>query len=198
VSKKTMMNTGKWKDLFEFYYRSAADCYANEKAEPESSDKFPGAKIMTRTEGKFGYHDIWNVGALGDYGVSGGQTVLTVDQIPVWMLQYWGWYDKRDDRVLEVLKEALLAGYASKTSKNGRGPEKHTSQDDNYVYSQSSSRIKRAFSLPTFIDFKCGYEVERLLDFQGEEKIVRKVGQKHIDWAERVFNHSLVGYALVM
>ena len=197
MSKKTMMSSGKWKELFEFYYRSALDCYANSEAEPEVSDEFPGAKIMTRTEGKFGYQDMWQAGAIGGFGISGGQTVLTVDQIPVWMLQYRGWYDKRDNRVLEVLKEALQAGYSSKMSKNGRGPEKYHSTDDKYVYS-NPSRIDSAYILPAYFNFKCDYEVEKLLNFLGEESIARRVGQKHIDWAELVFSHSLAGYALVM
>jgi hypothetical protein len=50
---------------------------------------------------------------------SGGMTIVSYEDIPVWMMQYFGQYS---EEVIACLKAALSTAYAEKVFLNGRGP----------------------------------------------------------------------------
>lgn len=180
-----------WYDLFGFHNRMAAQCYANEESSPMPSSEIPGGNIMTRSEGSLGYHDMWFTGTNGNLGVSAGNSILSFDQVPVWVLQYSGWYDKKDERVLKVLKEALLAGYTKDESQGGRGPDMFFSQDRVYTY-ENTIHYKRGLNLPDHFQTE-PWDKSGLMDFSGHELIWRKDETGTLE----VFRHELLGFALV-
>lgn len=195
---KIGLTTEDWERLFGFYNKVAAMCYADEKAAPKRSEEFPGAKTMSQSEGRFGYRDMWYTGSNSKLGVSAGHSLLTVDRVPVWILEYWGWYDRSDERVLETLKEALLRGYTNDESRGGRGPEYFSSGDGQYSY-QNTIRYGShdgALILPEH------YQTEPLLkrgqlNFSGYEQIFRKEKPTSSVSAYEVFRHDFVGFALI-
>jgi len=184
-----------WEELFLFYNRMAARCYADAGAVPEVSKELPGARVMHQSEGRFGYHDMWYVGTTGDLGTSSGHSLLTVDDVPTWVFQYWGWYDKNDERVIPVLKEALLTGYTTGTSRGGRGPDMFFSEDHIYTY-ENVINWGEGIILPEHFRAKPRLKDGRL-NFSGFERIYRKKEPTSSIPAFEVFRHELAGFALI-
>lgn len=184
-----------WEKLFDFYNRMAAKCYASEGSKSVSSDDFPGAKFMRGVEGRYCYCDMWYTGTNGKLGVSGGHSLLSLDNIPVWILQYWGWYDKDDSRVIKTLKEALLQGYSNGETEGGRGPGYYTTEDGQYNY-QNTVGYGNGLILPEY--FKTEPWLKRgKLNFSGHEYVYRKETEKSPMPAFEVFRHDYVGFALI-
>jgi hypothetical protein len=182
-----------WESLFIFYNRMAADCYASGIG-PSLSTDLPISKRFDRSEGKFGYYDQWHTGRNGGLSSSGGHTILTVDLVPVWMLQYWGWHDKSDSGVLEALREALLEGYTTGESRGGRGPGLFTTPGGEYCY-QNEIMYGGGLVLPEHFETEPRIKHGKL-NFSGFEQIFRKETEKSAIPAYEVFHHDFVGFAL--
>ncbi len=70
---------------------------------------------------------------------SGGTTVISYEETPVWMMQYLGQYE---EEAIPCLKAALRAAYAEKEFFGGRGPGKFVC--DGFVYYNEVDRSYRS------------------------------------------------------
>lgn len=122
--------------------------------------ELPGSKTTTYVEGPWGVIDTYLVTPLGSR--SGGMTVISCKDIPVWMMQYLGQYD---EEAIPCLKAALRAAYVENQFFGGRGPDEFVHGE--FIYRNEIDRSYRSdFQNSNF--FK-GYEKiqKRARDAQG-------------------------------
>lgn len=186
-----------WDELFLFYNKMAARGYAGNDVKPEQSREFPGAKLIVLHEDGLTYRDQWQTGSMGKLEVSYGHTELSINDVPVWVLSYFGWHDKSDPRVIETLKEALLFGYSTGNSRGGRGPDLFSSKDGGYTYENTIKygTFDGGIILPSHFESEPQIKVGKL-NFSLVERIYRKEKPSVIP-AYEVFRHDLSGFALI-
>lgn len=125
----------------QFFFRGMLDGYVN-----PNSIKFRDLRVVFPTvhfwmpdsectfycknvEGKkLQLVDLWF--SRGDSDFNGGMTVIWVNDEPIWMMNYGGWYRKD---AIPVLKMALKTAYEQKLFHGGRGP--HEFRVGDYTYS---------------------------------------------------------------
>ena len=98
------------------------------KPERGTSPEIPGSKTIEY------HHENWRV--LDTYIVtpkspySGGTTIVYWNEIPMWMMQYLGWYA---DEAIPCLKAALRANYEQDIFNGGRGPDFFEHEGFHYI-----------------------------------------------------------------
>lgn len=151
--------------------------YATDAPKKKSILWLPGSKTIEYIRDSWRVVDSYHVTALGPR--SGGTTIISYEETPVWMMQYLGQYD---EAAIPCLKAALRAAYAEKEFFGGRGPDEFVHGE--FVYHNEVDRAYRAdFQTSNF--------------FKGYEKIT-KVGrdadgttQKAVGW------HSYQGMMMI-
>ncbi len=103
--------------LQEFYLEAAAATYAGGVMKKETIPDLPRSKVYRYESGDLLYVDMFLMS--GEY--SGGQTVIYVESVPAWLMQYHGWCKDDNPEVLAFLKAALAAAYARREFHGGRG-----------------------------------------------------------------------------
>ncbi|MFZ1987966.1 MAG: DUF5680 domain-containing protein [Minisyncoccia bacterium] len=89
---------------------------------------FPGSKRITVKVGMFLVTDTWHVTPMST--VSGGTTLISFEEIPVWMMHYFGFYS---ESAIPLLKQALYKNYKNRIFHGGRGP-RYFGVDGSYWY----------------------------------------------------------------
>lgn len=118
--------------LQQFFCKAALETYASGQKPIRGAD-YPWEKKfrIARVSDELTYLDRYVTN--GEW--SGGETVILVDNVPVWLMQYHGWCESDDHETLTFLKEALTAGYTSGEFHGGRGPEHFAKVDGrSWVY----------------------------------------------------------------
>lgn len=114
-----------------------------------------GSKTTYHAQGPWEVNDVWFVTPLSTY--SGGMTIISYKGVPVWMMQYFGKYEKT---AISCLKAALRAAYSERKFFGGRGPEEFI--HGKYVYENDLGASR---------DFQ---------DFSGRESVRDETGE--IGW----------------
>lgn len=149
------MNTPE-KRLEQFYLEAAAATYAGGTVKKETITDLPRSKVYRYESGDLLYVDTFFTNGEN----SGGQTVIYVDGVPAWLMQYHGWCKDDDKNVLTFLKKALSAAYERGEFHGGRGlPRFESHLEDGFFYENFPQMP------PYQQDFIC---------FQGRERIWRK------------------------
>jgi hypothetical protein len=151
--------------LQEFFFEAANATYVGGGVKKTSIVDLPGAKVIKYQSGEFHYVDLWYVGQESEH--SFGQTTIWHNEIPIWGMQFGGYYP---EDVIEFLKDALRAAYSVKAFHGGRG-------------------------LPTFTDnqkftYTNHTEINEFTSFAGQECIYRYLQ------SELVGRHWYRGYYL--
>ena len=142
--------------LREFYFVAAAATYAGGVVKKETIPDLPHSKVYRYKSDDLLYVDTFFTN--GEY--SGGQTIICVEGVPAWLMQYCGWCKDDNKEVLAFLKKALLDSYMRKEFNGGRGP---AMLDDN----QEGGLVYQNWSvLPPYN--------QNFANFQGRERIWRK------------------------
>lgn len=113
------------RELQEFYLEAALQTYAGKGKKTTILD-LPGAKVYTWEKGDLRYLDSYYT----NHEHSGGQTIISENEKPVWLMQYHGWCQSDDPEVLEFLKRALTAAYSQQIFFGGRGPQEYREVDE--------------------------------------------------------------------
>lgn len=101
----------------KFFEAMMAGYTSAEKPMKRFLAEIPGYKVVTYVSGPWKVIDAWQVTPIGDG--SGGTTHILYEDIPTWMMQYFGWYYAE---AIPCLKAALRKSYAKKEFCGGRGP----------------------------------------------------------------------------
>ncbi len=121
-------------EVKQFFFEASRETYAA-ATKPGTNVDFPSGKLLTHVRGAWRYADMW----FSLNGKSFGQTVIWYDSVPVWGMQYQGWWKKSDDRVIPFLKRALTAAYMMGQFWGGRGPGLYEEEDCSLSYSNSAA-----------------------------------------------------------
>ena len=102
-------------EVKRFFLEASLNTYAAD-APKTTLEALPKSKELRYERGDFLYVDMYYSSGYK----SGGQTVIWYKGNPVWIMQYQGWWQGDDERVILFLKHALKAadGFVG-----GRGPE---------------------------------------------------------------------------
>lgn len=103
------------------------------------SPDFPGHKLIHYEDGDLVLIDAY---CIGMNGRSAGTTTILDRGIPVWHMNYHGWYK---DEVIDPLKRALSSTYAKGIFVGGRGEDQLTQGNDGALYRYSNTVRKRDF-----------------------------------------------------
>lgn len=123
-----------------FFEAMLAGYAASGKLKKGTIAELPGSKLVPPyVRGPWKVTDPYLVSPVS--AGSSGMTVISYDDVPVWMMTYQGEYDKK---VIPCLKAALHAAYASNTFFGCRGPRRFT--HGNYVYLNVVDRVNNDFS----------------------------------------------------
>ena len=107
--------------------------YATDAPKKQSILWLPNNQTIEYKRGQWRVVDTYHVTQLGPR--SGGTTLIAYEETPIWMMQYFGEYEKE---AIQCLKAALRTAYENKQFFGGRGPESF--QCGEYVYTNSSPR----------------------------------------------------------
>ena len=102
-------------EIQEVFFRAMLAGWANNVDVIQFAD-LPGSCGHQYIDGKFKVLDQFIVNPRSNK--SSGTTIIWYDQIPVWVMHYGGWYQKR---AIPFLKKCLCSAYESKTFRGGRG-----------------------------------------------------------------------------
>ena len=94
--------------------------------------QLPGAHLITHEEDGFKVTDSWQTTPHSNK--SFGTTTIAWGDAPVWMMHYWGWYDKM---VISLLKRALADAYNQTSFIGGRGPRHFQEPGSELVYTNN-------------------------------------------------------------
>lgn len=139
------------KEIEEFFLEAAAKTYAAD-APKTTIAELPKSKVLRYERGEWLYVDCY----FSANGKSFGQTTIWFQGQPVWGMQYSGFWDKDDKRVIPFLKRALAAAYAKGEFYGGRGPHHFQDEDGSLIYTNQ----------PDDDDFGCFDGWEEISDSQ--------------------------------
>lgn len=155
-----------------FFFEAACATYASGK----KATKFGHEREFRHvsSNGSLVYIDRYVVN--GEY--SGGNTVILVEDVPIWLMQYHGWCKNDNKQVLDFLKKCLLISYGKGEWNGGRGPAEFIgNRSENLVY----ENIPR---MPPY-----GHNFR---SFQGRERIYR-IGNRVTDLFWHLYQGLLLG-----
>jgi len=102
-----------------FFDAMNAGYAAKKKPKKSTIIELPGSKLIPPyVRGPWKVTDVYFVTPLGSQ--SGGTTVISYEGVPVWMMQYFGEYQKV---AIPCLKAALRHAYARREFNGGRGTD---------------------------------------------------------------------------
>jgi hypothetical protein len=162
--------------LKKFFFKAALATYVSgKKGERDSINRWEHgfryeSPYKEDEDPKYIYIDRYVVN--GEY--SGGSTVILVDGVPAWLMQYHGECNGDDPKILDFLRTTLKFAYEKGEFCGGRGPYRFKASDGEFEY-ENTSRVLEGWS-----DFS---------SFGGREKI----------WQRRkgnVFWHLYQGFLL--
>lgn len=111
-----MAETAEVQAIKEFFFEAALATYAGSGPKMPIGQTPPGFKGYKFGRDRYLYQDIYS--AVGTHH-SFGQTVIWMDDKPIWFMQYHGFC--RDKRASEVAKQAMRAAYVERQFIGGRG-----------------------------------------------------------------------------
>ncbi len=160
------------REVERFFSEAALNTWAGREGERQGEriviPEFPGAKAWRFSKEPLVYTDMYVVSLSGDHGA--GQTIISCEGTPVWIMQYRGHYQ---ERVIPFLKEALTRQYATGVFYGGRGP---LAMSSGYGLVYVNRPTKNAFS-----------------DFEGHEQITRDpLGAQVLKGIHWYAGHSLL------
>jgi hypothetical protein len=152
--------------LKDAFFAAMQNGYAKGAVEKTTIQELPCSKVITYRHGIYVVRDVYQVTTNSD--ASFGTTVISVEDNPLWMMQYQGHYRKGD---IPFLKRALMKAYAENRFVGGRGPESYA--EDKLAYRNN-----------------LGSESDNFTHFRGREEIWE------VDTAECVGWHEYQGMLL--
>ncbi|MCK5021786.1 MAG: hypothetical protein KAR54_00875 [Candidatus Pacebacteria bacterium] len=105
------------RDIKKVFWESAKSGYGSNKVEKIRIDELPGYKCILFKSGKFSVLDAYCVTPLSNKSL--GTITIWLDNVPVWVMQYGGFYPKK---VVPFLKLALQSTILNEKFIGGRGP----------------------------------------------------------------------------
>jgi hypothetical protein len=126
--------------------------YVADKPKKNTITELPGSKMVLYVSGPWKLTDVYHVTPLSS--MSGGTIVIAYEDVPVWMMQYFGQYY---EEAIPCLKAALRQAYSNCHFIGGRGPHHFVFKE--YIYKNSEDIFPQDFKL-----------------FRGEEKVHDKSG----------------------
>lgn len=106
------------KKVEEFFFKAMIEGWAGNG---KKVNIFPGFKSFVISDGK-GFQLCDNYCVNKESKKSVGTTLILVDNVPVWTMNYRGFYE---DWAIDFLKHALLKAYETGNFVGGRGPENY-------------------------------------------------------------------------
>jgi hypothetical protein len=106
------------------------------KPEKGTISEIPGSKTIEYLEDGWRVLDTYVVSPVSPF--SGGTTIIYYRDLPVWMMQYNGYYH---DDAIPCLKAALAANYEQKVYNGGRGPESFEHEGFHYFNAPMSNEF---------------------------------------------------------
>ncbi len=131
------LNVGEIEQIFFMAMRAG---YAAEDAVETSLPGMPGSKVIEYRQGGYLVKDCWFV--IPDSPYSFGQTIIWQNSIPVWQMNYMGYYKKV---AIPFLKRALRENYERGIFHGGRGPKHFQSGEIEYYNNADASGFERFF-----------------------------------------------------
>lgn len=101
----------------EIFFTAMQEGYVS-NSEKGTVPEIPGSKTIEYRHNEWRVLDMYLVTPKSPY--SGGTTIIYYGEIPMWMMQYVGYYD---EEALPCLKAALKTTYDEKVFNGGRGPD---------------------------------------------------------------------------
>lgn len=177
--------TGAVSQIKDFFFEAALATYAGgEKAKTNPND---GSKFYSFQCRDYIYLDRFMVN--GEY--SGGQTVISFQAKPVWLMQYQGWCKNDDREVLAFLKEVLRVSYEKKQFFGGRGAGDVSYRDGSLP---SDPKRRNFFYRNQEYGMGAGIQHEPFEKFIGHEQIEELTEEAKF---ERIFWHRYQGMLLI-
>ncbi len=121
-----------------FFFEAALATYAGDGEKIPDEEIAPGFKGHRFVRGEYVYVDKYAVNGIQSFG----QTVIWLDEMPVWFMQYHGFC--HDKRASELVKKAMREAYMQRQFIGGRGI-KHLRVDD-LGYGNSGSNLIEKFN----------------------------------------------------
>ena len=139
-------------EIKAFFLEASAETYAANVGKFTIA-QLPGSKML-RHHSEIGGRTFSYVDCYFSSGRrSFGQTVISVAGIAVWGMQYCGYWEGEDERVIPFLKRALMVTYSAKEFVGGRGPRIFRETKEGLLY--------------------CNYpESDDFTNFKGHEEII--------------------------
>lgn len=165
-------------ELKDFFFEAAYATYAGGGAMKGSIPDLTGSKVYRYERDDLSYIDTYFVNGQS----SGGQTLIYLNNKPVWIMQYHGWCRDDNTEVLTFLKQVLAETYGDKEFCGGRGKysiDHWKSGDGPYVYENIP-----ALPLPS----------EEFVNFMGHERIMTRPWK--CDDSHVLFWHRYQGYLM--
>ena len=119
-------------ELEAFFFRAMLAGYvasASKKTKKTTIPELPGSKKIVHQEEDLKLVDFYFVSAKSYH--SYGTTIIYDQGVPVWMMQYGGWYFQE---AIPVLKQALRSAYGKSHFFGGRGPAKFSLKEFRATY----------------------------------------------------------------
>lgn len=119
----------------EIFFTAMRQGYAS-SSEKGTIPEIPGSKTIEYRHDKWRVLDTYLVAPQSPY--SGGTTIIYWGEIPIWMMQYVGYYD---EEAIPCLKAALRATYDESIFNGGRGPDVFEHEGFLYLNAAMSSNF---------------------------------------------------------
>lgn len=148
-------------EMQDIFFEAMNAGYAADAPKKQSISWLPDNKTIEYKRGPWRAVDTYHVTKLGPR--SGGTTIISYEETPVWMMQYFGEYE---EEAIPCLKAALRSTYSRKEFWAGRGPWRF--ELDGFVYKNC---LVNPLGLSSFAGF-----------FSGEEKVFNKSKGGILGW----------------
>lgn len=162
-------------EIKAFFLEASAQTYAA-GAGKFTVAQLPGSKVLCfhseRSGRTLSYVDCYFSSGRRSFG----QTVVSIDNIALWGMQYCGYWEGEEERVIPFLKRALVVAYRAGSFFGGRGPEDYQEEGSGLIYRNYRTR-------PDGWDFT---------DFDGYEEIYDRDGKASVS----LFRHDYNGLLL--
>lgn len=137
-------------EIKEVFFEAMLAGYASNAPKKLTITELPGSKLILFEKGPWRVADVYYTRRGSNF--SAGQTIISHDGRPVWVMSYQGCYERK---VIPFLKKALLLSYEARLWNGGRGPD--TFRDGDLQYTNQVSR-----GYDDFTDFRGSEEVRRM------------------------------------